>query len=91
MMKLLAAAALAVSCFAVPTLPVSAAPLLSDAEANCLILPVLKSECWQMGADRAEAAVETIAAATEDAAEDAKLPWWTCTRAADGAGYLLEC
>jgi predicted RecA/RadA family phage recombinase len=103
-MKLFAAAALAASCFALPTLPVNAAPLLSDAEADCLILPMLKAECWALGAQRAEATVQTIAdatgavaadaaAATENAAADAAaVPlWWNCAAAPEGSGYLLEC
>jgi hypothetical protein len=103
-MKLFAAAALAASCFALPTLPVNAAPLLSDAEADCLILPMFKSECWAMGAERAEATVQTIAdataavaanaeAAADNAAADAAaLPlWWNCSAAPEGSGYLLDC
>jgi hypothetical protein len=33
-----------------PVLPTQAAPTLSDAEAHCLILPIFKKDCWDLGA-----------------------------------------
>ena len=92
MNKLLVVAALVASSFAVPVLPASAASTLSDAEANCLIFPMFKKECWEMGAAHAKAATASVAMATEEAADDVKLPlWWNCTRAPAGSGHLLDC
>lgn len=92
MKKLLVVAALVASSFAVPVLPVMAAPAASDPAVNCLIFPVLKKECWELGAEMVKAAPATVAMATEDAAADVKLPlWWNCTRAAEGTGHLLDC
>jgi len=99
MQKFLAVAALCVASFAMPVLPTQAAPTLSDAEASCLVFPMFKKECWQLGAEKAmavPAAVATTTVAAADAAEDvadgAKLPLlWNCTRAAAGSGHLLDC
>jgi hypothetical protein len=99
MQKYLAVVALCVASFAMPVLPTRAAPTLSDAEANCLIFPMLKKECWELGATKAKAAPLAVAAtaagaaeAADDAARDAKLPlWWTCSRAPAGSGHLLDC
>jgi hypothetical protein len=99
MHKFLAAAALCVVSFAVPVLPTQAAPIMSDADTNCLIFPMFKKECWEMGAQMAAAvptAVVATAAATTDAAEDTakdiKLPMLMhCTRAPAGSGHLLDC
>ena len=98
MKKVLAVAALCAASFAMPVLPGQAAPL-SDAEANCLVFPMFKKECWELGAERARvmpAAVTTTAAATVEAADDAadgvQLPLWgNCTRAPAGSGHLLDC
>ncbi len=98
MKKLVAVAALCVASFAMPVLPSQAAPL-SDAEANCLVFPMFKKECWELGAERARAvpvAVAMATAATVEAADDAAtgvtLPLWgTCTRAPAGSGHLLDC
>jgi hypothetical protein len=92
MKRLLVVAALVASSFAVPVLPVSAASMLSDAEADCLIFPMFKKQCWEMGAERARAATATVAAASQEAAEEVSLPfWWKCTRAPAGSGHLLDC
>ncbi len=96
MNKLLAVAALVASSFAVPALPVSAAPVLTDAQSNCLIFPMFKKECWQMGASTAMAATTTVAAATETATDEMtdgmKWPvWWHCGAAAAGSGHLIDC
>ncbi|RYG95551.1 MAG: hypothetical protein EON57_16470 [Alphaproteobacteria bacterium] len=99
MQKFVAVAALCVASFVMPVLPTQAAPALSDAETNCLIFPMLKKECWQMGADMAMAVPATVATATVaaadaavDTAEDIKLPLWpTCTKAPAGSGHLLDC
>ena len=94
MQKIVAIAALCVASFVMPVLPTQAAPM-SDAEANCLIFPMFKQECWQMGADMAmavPAAAATAADAAVEPAEDIKLSLWpTCTRAPAGSGYLLDC
>jgi hypothetical protein len=99
MHKFVAVAALCVASFAMPVLPTQAAPTLSDAEANCLIFPMFKKDCWELGAQKAKAvpaAVATTAAVTVDAADDAahdvKLPLlWHCSRAPAGSGHLLDC
>jgi len=99
MQKFIAVAALCVASFAMPVLPTQAAPALSDAEANCLIFPMFKKECWQMGAEKAEEATATVAAATvtaadaaTDTAKDIKLPLiWNCSAAPAGSGHLLDC
>lgn len=92
MKKLIAVATLVASSFAVPVLPANAAPVLSDAQANCLVFPMLKKECWEMGAATAKAATESVAMSTEAAASELKLPmWWTCSRAEPGSGHLLDC
>jgi len=96
MNKLIAIAALCATSFAVPVLPTQAAPILSDAQTNCLIFPMLKKECWQMGADIVTGPAETVAAVAEDTADavvDVKLPvmWWNCTAAPAGSGHILDC
>ncbi len=99
MHKFLAVAALCVVSFAVPVLPSQAAPMMSEAETNCLIFPMFKKECWEMGAEKAmavPAAVATATVATTDAAvdtaKDIKLPMWpTCSKAPAGSGHLLDC
>jgi hypothetical protein len=99
MQKFIAVAALCVASLAMPVLPTQAAPALSDAEANCLIFPVLKKECWELGAEKAgampaAAATATVAAAdaAADVAADVKLPlMWNCTKAPAGSGHLLDC
>jgi hypothetical protein len=99
MQKFLAVAALCVASVTMPVLPTQAAPVLSNAETNCLIFPLLNKECWELGAEQAKAApaaVATTAAATvaaaDDAAHDVKLPlWWNCSRAPAGSGHLLDC
>ena len=92
MKKLVLVAALVASSFAVPVLPVAAAPVLSDPEINCLIFPALKKECWEKGAEMLKAAPKTVASATEDAADAVKMPMlWNCTTAPKGSGHLLDC
>jgi hypothetical protein len=95
MQKYLAVAALCVASFAMPVLPAHAAPMLSAAEADCLIFPMLKKECWEMGAERALAVPAAMASATvaaADAAGDVTLPLlWNCARAPAGSGHLLDC
>jgi hypothetical protein len=92
MIKLVVVAALAASCIAVPTLPASAATALTKDQANCLVFPLLKKECWEKGAAAASSATKSVAAATEAAVTDTKLPlWWKCTPAAKGSGHLLDC
>jgi hypothetical protein len=99
MQRFLAVAALCVASVAMPVLPTQAAPTLSDAEANCLIFPMFKKDCWELGAAKAKAApaaVVTTAAVTTKAASAAahevKLPLlWNCSRAPAGSGHLLDC
>jgi hypothetical protein len=95
MQKYLVVAALCAATFVMPALPANAAPALSEAEANCLIFPMLKKECWEMGAERAAAvpaAVATATVAAADAAGEVTLPLlWNCARAPAGSGHLLDC
>lgn len=99
MHKILAAAALCAASFAMPVLPIQAAPLLSDAQTNCLVFPMFKKECWQLGAAQAAAVPAAVAATTKtaavaaaDTARDIKLPLvWHCSRAPAGSGHLLDC
>jgi len=91
MKKLIAVATLAASCFAVPVLPANAAAL-TDAQRDCLVFPMFKKECWDMGAANVKAATQSVAMTTEAAASEIKLPlWWTCTKAEAGSGHLLDC
>lgn len=92
MKKLLVVAALAASSFAVPVLPANAAPTLTDQQANCLIFPMLKKECWEEGAAVAKSVGQSVASTTETVVEETKVPlWWNCTTAAKGSGHLLDC
>jgi hypothetical protein len=95
MQKYLAVAALCAASLVMPVLPAHAAPALSEAEANCLIFPMLKKECWEMGAERAAAVPAAMASVTVDAADAAGdmkvLLLWNCTRAPAGSGHLLDC
>jgi len=105
MHKFIAVAALCVACFAVPVLPSQAAPM-SKAQSNCLIFPMFKKECWDMGAETAMAVPAMAMAATTatvdaaaDAASDVKLPvmdmklpmLMDCSTAPAGSGHLLDC
>ena len=102
MHKFVAVAALCVASFAVPVLPTQAAPMMSKAETNCLIFPMFKKECWDMGAKEAAAVPAMAMAATTTtvkAASDMKMPMMdmkmpmmmTCTKAPAGSGHLLDC
>lgn len=92
MKRLVLVAALVASGFAVPVLPAAAAPMLSDAEVNCLIFPALKKECWEKGAEMLKATPKAVATATETTATKLNLPTlWTCTAAPKGSGHLLDC
>ena len=87
-MKIVFAAAIAAAMLVLPSVPVNAATL-SDTQKDCLIFPMLKKACWELGAEHAADAGKAVTAAVTEV----KVPvrWWTCTRAADGAGYLYEC
>jgi hypothetical protein len=87
-MKIVLAAAITAAMLVLPVVPVNAATL-SDTQKDCLIFPMLKKACWELGADHAADASKAVT----EAATEIKVPvrWWTCTRAADGAGYLYEC
>ena len=95
MKKTIAVAALMAAMFAMPVAPVQAATV-EEALDSCLILPLLKRECWEMAGDTVRAAPRAAAAVASDAADaalDVKLPvrWWNCTAAEAGSGYLLDC
>jgi len=92
MKRFVLVAALVASGFAVPVLPVAAAPALTDSEVNCLIFPALKKECWEKGAAMLKATPTTVATAVESTSTKIKLPTlWTCTAAPKGSGHLLDC
>ena len=92
MKRLVLVAALVASGFAVPVLPVAAAPALTDSEVNCLIFPALKKECWEKGAAMLKATPKTVATAVEATPTKLKLPMvWNCTAAPKGSGHLLDC
>jgi hypothetical protein len=89
MKKLIAIAALAAASFAAPALPVQAATL-SDVVDSCLVLPLLKKECWPT-ADERPLLVTTSAQSTDKAVAWPVPAWWNCSPSADGAKYLLDC
>ncbi|WP_055049055.1 hypothetical protein [Devosia sp. A16] len=92
MKRLVLVAALVASSFAVPVLPVAAAPALTDSEVNCLIFPALKKECWEKGAAMLKATPKTVATAMEATPATIKLPTLlSCKRAPKGSGHLLDC
>jgi hypothetical protein len=89
MKKLIAIAALATATFAVPALPVQAATL-ADVVDSCLVLPLLKKECWPEPGER-PLVVTTSPKSTDKAISWPVPAWWNCSPAADGAKYLFEC
>jgi hypothetical protein len=89
MKKFIAIAALAAATFAVPVLPAQAATV-ADVVDSCLVLPMLKKECWPT-ADERPVFVTTSATSTDKAIAWPVPAWWNCTPAAEGAGYLLDC
>ena len=93
MKKIIAVAALVAAGFVAPTVPVQAA---SAYPANCLILPLLQSECRDIISDNvSDAADATAMVAT--AAMDVDRPkvpvaaWWTCERAPEGSKAMYVC
>ena len=94
MKKIIAVAALVAAGFAAPSLPVQAA---SAYPANCLILPLLQSECRDIISDNvgsASAAAATVASATVADVKRPKVPggaWWTCTPADEGTKAIWSC
>jgi hypothetical protein len=92
--KLVVVAALLGSLFVVPVLPVSAAPMTA-AQKDCLVFPMLKKQCWEMGArtvsETVAAAPRAVAMAAEDVATEVIVPMWGCTPAPRGSGHLLKC
>ena len=94
MKKIIAVAALVAAGFAAPSLPVQAA---SAYPANCLVLPLLQSECRDIIRDNvnsASAAATTVASATVADVKRPKVPgaaWWTCTPAEAGSKAILSC
>ncbi|WP_421759782.1 hypothetical protein [Devosia sp.] len=90
MTKLVVVAALLGSLFVVPVLPASAAPLTA-AQKDCLVFPMFKKQCWEMGVKTVSAAPKAVAMAAEDVAAEVKIPMWGCTPAPKGSGHLLNC
>lgn len=96
MHKLFLAAVMAATAFAVPALPASAAPMMSDADVNCLVFPMLKKECWERGSAAARSTGSAVVAAASTSADAVKeiqvpFPWWKCKAAPAGSGHLLDC
>lgn len=92
MKTLLVVAALAASSFAVPVLPANAATVLTTDQANCLIFPMLKKECWEKGAAAARKVTQSVASATETSIGKTPIPlWWNCKAAPKGSGHLVDC
>lgn len=92
MKKLVAVVALVASGFVVPVLPVTAASAVAAPEVNCLILPALKKECWERGAEMMKAAPKPVAMTSAAAPTTLKLPMlWTCTAAPKGSGHMFDC
>lgn len=93
MKKIIAVAALVAAGFVAPTVQVQAA---SAYPANCLILPLLQSECRDIIRDNvsdAASAATTVAEAVVDA-DRPKVPgaaWWTCERAPEGTKAIYVC
>ncbi len=99
MKKIAVIAALVATSFAAPVLPTQAAHhMMDDANAHCLVFPMLKKECREMAHDAAmshHAAMNAHVEAKWDRAgmNRPKHPveWWNCAPAAEGAGHLLDC
>jgi hypothetical protein len=89
MKKLIAIAALAAASFAAPVLPTHAATV-SDVVDSCLVLPLLKKECWP-SADERPLVVTTSAQSTDKAVAWPVPAWWNCAPAEEGSGHLLDC
>ncbi len=90
MTKLVVVAALLGSLFVVPVLPASAAPMTA-AQKDCLVFPMFKKQCWEMGVKTVSAAPKAVAMAAEDVAAEVKIPMWGCTPAPKGSGHLWNC
>lgn len=94
MKKIIAAAALVAAGFAVPSLPVQAA---SAYPTNCLILPLLQSECRDIIRDNVSSATDAATSVASATVSDVKRPkivggaWWTCERAPEGTKALYVC
>ena len=94
MKKIIAVAALVAAGFAAPSLPVQAA---SAYPANCLVLPLLQSECRDIIRDNvnsASSAAATVATAAVSDVDRPKVPgaaWWTCTPADAGSKAIWSC
>jgi len=90
MNKLIAAAALFAAAFAAPVVPVQAATV-SEVVDSCLVLPLLKKECWEEARAHFAAAHDAAVEATRETG-DWKLPVWpSCQRAPAGSGHLFDC
>lgn len=94
MKKIIAVAALVAASFAAPIAPVQAA---SAYPANCLILPLLQSECREIIRENvgdAVSATTAVASATVSEVKRPKVPgaaWWTCEPAPAGSKGILAC
>jgi hypothetical protein len=94
MKKLIAVAALVVAGYAVPTIPAQAA---SSYPTNCLVLPLLQSECRDMIRENVSHATKggtTMAAAKMTDMKHPKMPvaaWWTCEPAPAGTKAMYVC
>lgn len=94
MKKIIAVATLVVAIAAAPIAPVQAA---SAYPANCLVLPLLQSECREIIRENvgdAVSATTTVASVTMSEVKRPKVPgaaWWTCKPAPAGTKGILAC
>lgn len=96
MKKIIAVAALVAAGFAAPATTVQAA---SAYPANCLVLPLLQSECREIIRENVGSTSAAVASAARSTAKVSdvsrpKVPyaaWWTCERAPAGSKAILSC
>ena len=81
MKKTVFLAALIAAAIAVPTMPAVAADEAPAVDSKCYVLPLLP-DCAAAWHDHWQSKGFHVAMPVE---------WWTCERAEDGAGHLLDC
>jgi hypothetical protein len=81
MKKILVLAALIVAGTAAPTLPAIAADEVPEVESKCYVLPLLP-DCAAQWNDYWQSKGYHLTT---------PYAWWTCKKAADDAGHLIDC
>lgn len=81
MKKTLIIAALVAAAFAAPTVPAIAADEAPAVDAKCYILPLLP-DCAAQWNDAWQGKGYHLTT---------PYAWWTCKKAEDGAGHLIDC